>query len=173
MSISFSQASTARIEASRLEGIANRKQSVQVSLFGQWLSAYQADDEQLADFLVARFPEPLTTAFPLWLATKPLKNTDAPSTPFEMEAYAVPESAAAAAADVADERADDKYAEALRNNQRCDNYTVLTIAFATVLFSGALSGRMRRPIAQWALLGLGSVGFLVCAVLLLSFPQLV
>lgn len=170
MSISFSQASTARIEASRLEGIANRKTSVQVSLFGQWLSAYQTDDEQLADFLVARFPEPLATAFPAWLAERPLKNPDAPATPFEMEGYAVPETAAAAAAD---ERADAKFAEALRNNQRGDNYTVLTIAFATVLFFGALSGRMRRPVAQWALLGIGTVGFLVCAGLLLWFPKLV
>ena len=78
-----------------------------------------------------------------------------------------------AAAAAADERADAKFAEALRNNQRGDNYTVLTIAFATVLFFGALSGRMRRPVAQWALLGIGTVGFLVCAGLLLWFPKLV
>ena len=41
MSISFSQASTARIEAARLEGVSNRKQTVQVSLFTQWLEAYR------------------------------------------------------------------------------------------------------------------------------------
>jgi hypothetical protein len=43
----------------------------------------------------------------------------------------------------ADGHADDKFAEALRNNQRGDKYTVLTVASATVLFFGALSGRMR------------------------------
>ena len=56
MSISFSQASTARIEAARLEGVANRKQTIQVSLFTQWLQAYQDDDQQLADFLAVGSP---------------------------------------------------------------------------------------------------------------------
>src|SRR4051795_8227857 len=58
MSISFAQASTARIEAARLEGVANRKQTIQVSLFTQWLQAYQADDTTLTTFLEQRFPEP-------------------------------------------------------------------------------------------------------------------
>lgn len=170
MSISFSQASTARIEAARLEGVANRKVTIQVSLFTQWLQAYQAEDETLADFLENRFPEPLATTFPLWLEERPLVNADAPATPFEMPEYAIPELAAAAEAD---DRADAKFAEALRNNQRGDNYTVLTVAFATVLFFGALSGRMRTLRAQWAFLILGWVGFLVASSLLLTFPKLV
>jgi hypothetical protein len=169
MSISFSQASTARLEAARLEGVANRKQTIQVSLFTQWLQAYQADDETLTDFLEDRFPEPLATTFPLWLDTRPLVNEDAPATPFELPDYAIPELAAAAAAD---DRADAKFAEALRNNQRGDNYTVLTVAFATVLFFGALSGRMRSARAQWAFLALGGVGFLVASSLLVFFPKL-
>ncbi|RYJ05886.1 MAG: hypothetical protein EON52_09215, partial [Actinomycetales bacterium] len=37
MSISFSQASSARIEAARLDSDANRRVEVQVQLFGQWL----------------------------------------------------------------------------------------------------------------------------------------
>ena len=143
MSISFSQASTARIEAARLEGVANRKQTVQVSLFTQWLEAYQADDEELTDFLSERFPEPLASAFSAWVLTKPLKNPDAPATPFEMPGYVIPELEEAGRAD---DRADGKFAEALRNNQRGDNYTILTVAFAAVLFFGPLSGRMRSSV---------------------------
>jgi hypothetical protein len=170
MSISFSQASSARIEAARFESVANRKETIQVGLFTQWLQAYRAQDEELADFLVTRFPEPLATAFPDWLATKPLKNADAPSSPFDMPSYVLPELVESKASD---QRADQKFAEALRDNQRGDNYTVLTIGFATVLFFGALSGRMHRPRAQWALLALGSLGFVVLAGVLISFPKLV
>ena len=170
MSISFSQASTARIEAARLEGVANRKQTIQVSLFTQWLQAYQAKDDQLTDFLAARFPEPLATAFPAWIASKPLKNPDASPTPFEMPQYAIPELTASRAADL---RADGKYAEALRNNQRGDNYTILTVAFATVIFFGAISGRMRSARAQWAFLVLGYLGFVSAASLLIFYPKLV
>jgi hypothetical protein len=170
MSISFSEASSSRIAAARLEAAANRKQVVQVGLFTQWLQAYQMGDDQLTQFLEARFPEPLDTAFPVWLASKPLKNPDAAPTPFELEEYDIPELAASAEAD---QRADQRFAEALRNNQRGDNYTVLTIGFATVLFFGALAGRMRRPRAQWALLGLGCAGFLILAGMLVAFPKLV
>ncbi|MGB0098828.1 MAG: hypothetical protein WBP61_00975 [Nocardioides sp.] len=170
MSISFSQASTARLEAARLEGDANRKLTVQVSLFTQWLQAYQDDDAELADFLETRFPEPLATTFPLWAETQPLKNADAPSTPFEMEEYVVPELVAAADADA---RADAKFDEALENNQRGDNYTVLTVAFATVLFFGAISGRMRNPRAQWTMLVLGCIGFVAASSLLIAYPKLV
>src|SRR3954451_22544978 len=99
MSISFAQASTARIDAARMEGIANRKQTIQVSLFTQWLQAHQAHDEALTKFLTERFPEPLASAFPAWVATKPLITPGAPSTPFEMPQYVIPELVAAQAAD--------------------------------------------------------------------------
>lgn len=170
MSIAFTEASGARIAAARAEGDANRRAGIQVALFTQWLQAEQTDNEELAKTLVHRFPEPLDTAFDAWLATDPLDDPSAPASPFEMEEYAIPEIAEATAAD---ERADQKFAEALRNNQRADNYTVLTVAFATVLFFTALSGKMRSSRAQWALLALGLVGFLVTVVILLFYPVLV
>ncbi|MET8518723.1 hypothetical protein [Nocardioides sp. NPDC004968] len=170
MSISFSQASTNRIEAARLESTANRKLSVQVALFTQWLEAYQSGDTELTEFLQARFPEPLATVFPAWLDTRPLKDPDAPATPFDMEDYVIPESVQASEAD---KTADRKFRQALRNNQRGDNYTVLTIGFASVLFFAALSERMRRRNAQWALLCLGGVGFVILAVILMTFPKMI
>ncbi|MFD7072894.1 hypothetical protein ACFV9G_01680 [Nocardioides sp. NPDC059952] len=170
MSISFSQASTNRIQAARLESTANRKLSVQVSLFVQWLEAYQSGDTELTEFLEARFPEPLATVFPAWLDARPLKDPDAPATPFDMEEYVIPESVRASAAD---EAADRKFVQALRNNQRGDNYTVLTIGFACVLFFAAISERMRRRRAQWALLCIGGVGFLVLTIVLISFPKMI
>jgi hypothetical protein len=170
MSISFSQASSARIEAARLDAVANRRVTVQVQLFTQWLQAYQDRDQQLADFLEQRFPEPLATTFPLWLASRPLQNSQAPASPFEMAEYVVPELEQAKAADA---RADASFATALRNNQRGDDYTALTIAFATVLFFAALSGRLRRPRDGWILLGLGIAEFLVLVVIVATFPKLV
>ncbi|MBD8058309.1 hypothetical protein IC607_04920 [Cellulomonas sp. JH27-2] len=170
MSISFSQASSARIEANRYESVVNRKTSLQANLFAQWAAAYADKNTELADFLADRFPEPLKTAFPVWMASKPLQNPDAAPTPFDLPEYAIPE---AALATVADHRADAKYAEALRNNQRGDNYTVLTIVFASVLFFAAMSGRMKSPHGRDVLLGLGIVLFLVAASLLVFYPKLV
>jgi hypothetical protein len=170
MSIAFSQASGSRIEAVQLEGTADRKLTVQVQLFGQWLQAFQDGDDQLADFLVERFPEPLASAFPEWLASRPLVRSEAADSPFDLPSYQIPELQEAAEADA---RAGVRFAEALRHNQRSDNYTVLTVGFAAVLFFGAMAGRMKRPRSQWALLGLGLAGFCVLAALLLTYPKLV
>jgi hypothetical protein len=170
MSIAFSQASTARIEASRHEANANSQVTIQVSLFTQWLQAYQNKDKELTEFLQERFPEPLATAFAAWVATKPAQNADAPATPFAMPEYQLEERQLA---QESDQRADSKYQEALRNNQRGDNYTILTVAFAAVLFFGAISGRMRSLPAQWAMLGIGIIGFVVASSFLITFPKLV
>jgi hypothetical protein len=56
--------------------------------------------------------------------------------------------------------ADAKFAEALDFNQRRDNYTVLTVALAAVLFFAAISGRIQSRRSQWFLLGLGLLLFL-------------
>lgn len=170
MSISFSEASSARIEAARQDGTANRKLTVQVTLFTQWLDAYQGGDQELSTFLQTRFPEPLRTAFPVWLASEPLKNPDAAPTPFDQPDFVVAEQTAAQDADA---RADAKFDEALVYNDRGDEYTVLTVGLATVLFFAAMSGRMHQRRTQWVLLALAGVGFLVCTGLLLSFPKLI
>lgn len=170
MSISFSQASSARLEAGRQDGTANQKLTVQVTLFTQWLDAYQNGDEKLCTFLQARFPEPLKAAFPVWLASEPLKNPNAAPTPFSQPDFVIPESTAAKAADA---KADAKFDQALIYNDRADEYPVLTVGLATVLFFAAMSGRMHHRRTQWALLALAGVGFLLCTGLLISFPKLV
>jgi hypothetical protein len=170
MSIAFSQASTARIEAARLDGTANQRTALQVGLWTQWVDAVANDDEPRADFLQERFPEPLAAAHEEWLATQPLKSDDAPSSPFQMPSYVVEERLEAAEADA---RADAKFADALRNNQRGDNYTLLTVLFAAVLFFGAMSSRLDSMRSRWVLLGFGVVMALAGVTLLATFPKLV
>jgi hypothetical protein len=170
MSISFSQASSARIAAARSDGDANRRITVQVGLFTQWLQAAAAQDDELMRFLVPRFPEPLATAFSVWLATNPLTDPEAPSSPFVLPEYQLPE---ALEAEEMDARADAKFAQALAANAQGDRYTLLTVAFASVLFFAAISGRMRARRSQWALLGVGLVVFVAASAFLIAFPKLI
>jgi len=169
MSIAFSQASSARIEASRLDETGNVRISNQIGLWTQWVGADAAGETQLADFLVARFPEPLATAHRDWLGAHSA-TAGAPDSPFDMPSYVIPEKRAAAAADA---RADERFRTALANNQRSDNYTLLTVLFAAVLFFTAMSGRVSARRAQWVLLGTGLVLGAVGLVFLAAFPKLV
>ncbi len=170
MSISFSKASTARIEASRADGNANRQLTIQVQLYTQWIGAVAAGDEQQATYLVERFPEPLATAFAAWIATDPQNNPDAADSPFAMPEYVQPDAVAAAEADA---RADSLFQQALDNNQRGDNYTLLAVLFATVLFFAAISGRVKRELSAWLLLSFGLVLFVGSAAILLTYPKIV
>jgi hypothetical protein len=169
MSIAFSQASSTRIESASLDGTANVRTSNQIGLWTQWAAATSSGDAELAEFLADRFPEPLAAAHEDWLAAGGTR-ADAPASPFDMPSYVVPERTQAAEAS---DRAGALFQTALRNNQRGDNYTILTVLFATVLFFAALSGRVRALRAQQVLVGtamvLGSVG----VVLLAIFPKLI
>jgi hypothetical protein len=169
MSIAFSQASSARIESTRLDGAADVRTANQLGLFTQWAAATSSEDVPLATFLVERFPEPLAAAHEDWLAAGGL-DPEAPASPFDMPSYVLPERVEAAAAS---ERAGERFQTALRNNQRGDNYTVLTVLFATVLFFTAMSGRVRAVRSQQALLAMGVTLGAVGLVLLLTFPKLV
>ena len=169
MSIAFSEASSARIEAGRLDGAANVRVSNQLGLWTQWASATAGGNTQLASFLVDRFPEPLASAHRDWLAAGgPQQATYA--SPFDMPSYVLPEREQAQAADA---RAADRFSTALENNQRGDNYTILTVLFATVLFFTALSGRVTALAAQQLLLGVALVFAVVGIVFLAAFPKLV
>ncbi len=170
MSISFSQASTARIEASRLDGDANRVASIQVGLFTQWVRAFADGDDRETQYLESVFPEPLATAFQAWKAADPQANPDVPRTPFAMPEYRIPAEAQALAADA---RADGKFADALAFNQRSDNYTILTVLFAAVLFFGSLTARARRRSVQHVFLGMAIVLLVSATAFLVSFPKLV
>jgi hypothetical protein len=168
MSIAFSQASGERIKAVVVEDTANRRITVQVGLFSAWLQASSVDNQKLMDTLAARFPEPLATAFPAWLATDPFVNPNAPQSPFEMPEFRVPETDEALALN---DKADALFEKALEDNRRGDNYTLLVVAFATVLFFAAISGRLKGRRYQWAVLIVGLVVFTIAAGILLSLPK--
>jgi hypothetical protein len=169
MSIAFSEASSSRIEAARADGAGNVRTSNHIGLWTQWAAAVGAGEPDLADFVAERFPEPLATAHQDWLAAGGTAE-GAPDSPFDMPSYVLPEKVAAAAADA---RADVRFASALTNNQRSDNYTILTVLFAAVLFFSAMSSRASDYRSQRALLVIGMLLGVVGIGLLLSFPKLI
>ncbi|MGY1806167.1 hypothetical protein ACI8AF_02225 [Blastococcus sp. SYSU D00669] len=169
MSIAFSQASSARIEAARADATAHSRLTNQVGLWTEWVVAEGTGNPALAAFVADRFPEPLATAHQEWLAAGGA-TPGAPESPFQLPSYVLPEALAAAAAD---ERADGLFATALENNQRSDNYTILTVLFAAVLFFSAMSGRARAYRSQRLLLGTGLLLGVVGLFFLATFPKLV
>ncbi|MBD8079543.1 hypothetical protein IF651_10800 [Cellulosimicrobium arenosum] len=165
MSIRFSEASSARIESIDLASEARDVTAIDLAIYLQWFDARAAGDTELAEYVQARFTPEFVVAFDDWQA-----GGETLRSPFAEASY-VPEGRAEAAA--ASTRAEAKFAAALRSNQRGDDYALLTVLFALVLFFVALSERHTERWAGWYLLGAGMVVGAVGVGILVSFPVLV
>ena len=159
MSIAFSQASSNRIKASDAASASRDAFQLDALVFSEWLLADHAGDTEQAAYLESLFSDQLEVAFAAWdRKTK---------TPFGLPEY-VPAGTEQAAEYT--EKADAAYALALVNNQRGDNYSLLTVMFALVLFLTAMSQRKGPDWAQRTLLVVAIVVAVAGVVILATFP---
>lgn len=181
---SYSEAGARRIEASQASDLAAQQSTVDVVTFTQWLAAlereglldvedppatsYTPDPELVSGFLYERFRPEFKVAVDAWVATRPYDNAEAPPTPFVMAEYEV---AATGEADRLARAADRSAATARQANQRSDNYVLVTILFATVLFFAGVSSKMDTARARIILLALGSTLLVTSSIVLVLFPK--
>jgi hypothetical protein len=157
----------ARIEASRASDLANAQTEVDVATFSQWVNAYARRESTLADFYFKRFRKEFKPAVNAWLATRPLRNPDAPLTPFAMSQYRL---AATADAEQLDRRAEELTDQVRRNIQRSTNYVLGVVLFAVALFFAGMSTKLGSPGPRKALLVVGCLVFLVGAAWIATSP---
>lgn len=171
MSIAFSQASSARIQANRAAGEATGARQVDLSIYALWVQMKAAGNEAAAKYVRDRFTDRFRVAFDDWVALGGIRDPEqGPKSPFALPTYVAPGASEQVELDA---RADAKFEEALRNNQRGDNYTILSVLFAVVLFSSAMATRFANPRLQYGMLTFASAAFVGGVVFLLSFPKLV
>ncbi|WP_194409473.1 hypothetical protein [Microbacterium cremeum] len=162
MSIAFSQASSSRIQAASAAGEARSAEQFDLTVYAQWVVATADGKTELAQYIEDRFTPHFATAFDAWQDDGMAENG-----PFAREEYVPP---GQVEAEELNARADAKFAEALADNQRGDNYSLLTVLFALVLFLTAMS---QRDVKTWigrALLGLAIAVDIVAIVILFTFP---
>jgi hypothetical protein len=171
MSIAFSQASSARVQANLAAIQASQALQADLTIYTTWVQLKAAKNEPAAAYVAQRFTPRFRVVFDQWVALGGLTDpTKAPPSPFALASYVPPGTQEQAALDA---RANAKYVEALRNNQRGDNYTLLGVLFALVLFFAAMATRFANRRLQLGMLAFASVAFLLGVVFLISFPKLV
>lgn len=146
----------ARLESTRASNLANAQAQVDVAVFTQWVDAYAKGETQLRDFYFKRFRPEFKPAVVAWIATKPLKNPDAPLTPFVMPQYEV---AAELEARRLDAESESSAAIVRRDVQRATNYVLAVVLFAVSLFFAAMSTKLADPLLRKVVLGSGWVVF--------------
>ncbi len=147
----ITEAERNQAESTRASIVGNQMMQIDIALFLDWLLAYQSGNAALADFYEERFPAHLRTAFDAWVASDPLGNPDAPSDPFRMAEYVVPQLRDAARFD---EAAGAAFVAAEHADAMSQQYVLATILVALVLFFGGISTKAPRRSVQIALLGI-------------------
>jgi len=163
----YFEASAAQIEASQNENQARQRTTVHVGLFSNYLNALAEDNAELAEFYYTRFPQELRSATDAWLATNPLDDANAPSSPFDMPQYQLAEEVEAARYAAL---ATEKFDAANDADEHADNYVLLTVIFATVLFFSGISGKFQWQVLDAAVLSIAVIVLLIGLVLLLQMP---
>lgn len=161
------RANALRIDSAKAAGLANSQTQIDVATFTQWVNAYGLKETELADFYFKRFRPEFKPAVDAWVATRPLKNPEAPPTPFAMPQYKLQ---ARADAGRLDAQAELRSAEVRRNIQRASNYVLGVVLFASALFFAGMSTKLTTPRLRVAMLAIGCAVFLLTAVWIASSP---
>ena len=133
------RANALRIESAKAAGLANTQTEIDVATFTQWVNAYAQKQTRLTDFYFKRFRKEFRPAVKAWVATRPLKNPNAPLTPFAMPQYKL---AARAEAERLDAEAEVYAAEVRADIQRASNYVLGVVLFASALFFAGMSTKL-------------------------------
>ncbi|UNK72362.1 hypothetical protein [Microbacterium sp. H1-D42] len=162
MSIAFSQASSARVQAAAAASEAQAARQYDLTIYTQWVLAEHSGDASLMRFIEERFSPQFTVAFDAWRKS----DRDALG-PAAMKEYVLP---GAVEAKELSARADAKFSDALAFNQRGDNYSLMTVLFALVLFFAALSQSQKVEWRRWTFLILGLLLGIVGVAFVSTFP---
>ncbi len=157
----------ARVESTRESDLANSQAQIDVAVFIQWADAYASGKKLLRDFYFERFRPEFKPAVVAWIATRPLKNPNAPLTPFAMPQYT---SAAREESARLETQADAWAATARRNVQRSTNYVLGVVLFAAALFFAGMSTKLASRRLCVAMLTIGAVVFIGTLLWIASSP---
>jgi len=163
----FFEAMSAGLGSAQLANQANQLNALNINLFVEWSAASSQGNQELADFLYERFPPELKTAMDAWLATNPLVNPDAPASPFAMPQYAPQE---LEESNRFSRMADGFFEQASEENEISDQYVLLTVMFASVLFFAGVSGKFASQVIDLVMLVFAVIVFMVGVVILFTYP---
>ena len=184
-SIAFAEAGAARTESTRADTRAGQQAQVDVAVFIQWLNAvnednrdgvielpqagatYQPTQGTLSGFIFDRMRDEFRPALDAWIATSPFRSPDAPPTPFVMQEYRLE---AAQAADELLATSEMRANDARSHNQQADDYVLMAVIFASVLFFVGLSSKLKNPRSGVAILLIGIALFVAAAITESTFP---
>lgn len=168
MTIDFSAANASRTEASIESDVAVQEISYDATIFSDAMDAYyRGRQDELLYIRENLLRVEFKTAVDAWLATDPANNPNAPKTPFDMPEYT--NEHLEKSIELQNE-AQEKVESAKENNQNSDNYVLLTVIFASVLFFAGISTKFKGERIRIMTVLFGYAVFIYGFVRVLQYP---
>jgi len=164
---SYSAAAAARTESVRQSNLATAQRQVDVASFIAWLQAYAGDETGLLDFYEARFRPEFKPAFDAWLNSVPTGSVP-DGTPLSRPEYVL---AAQTSADQLQAQADSLSADARTSNQLSDNFVLIVVLMASVLFFAGVGTKFKGQGVRRMMISLATIVFVVGLIAIFSLPQ--
>jgi hypothetical protein len=130
-STNYNQANALRVESARESTQAGQQVGLDVALFMAWVNAKALSNDRLAEFYNQRFRPEFRQLFDAWLATNPLINPQAGSTPFDLPGYRTEHGQHARDLETQSKAL---FEAGHHANHIADTYVLGTVLLATVLF---------------------------------------
>jgi hypothetical protein len=163
--------SNAAVRASREQAVntlaALQWRAFDASMVITYMQAKVETNQALEGFLEGRFRPDMKPALAAWLQLDPLNNPSAPNSPFQMAEYGQKGAAETARLQAV---ADEAMKAAREARQYSDNYVLLTVMFASVLFFGGIARAFDSRVLRSVLVVLAVVLFLATLCGLLTMP---
>ena len=161
------EAGALRAEANRSSSIFAAQIGIDVQLWTVWLLQAQEQDRLAMDFLEERFREEFKPAFTAWLALTPVGEPP-PGTPFELEEYQPQERTNAVRLL---EEAEVASASARDSNQLGDNFVLMAVIMASVLFFAGVGTKFKGRGVRLMMITIALLLFTGGLIVILSLPQ--
>ena len=163
----FSASGAKRTEATQYNSIFAAQAQIDVMTWISFLEHYQVGDKRGAAFLRERFRDEFKPAFDAWVAQVPAGQVP-PGTPFDLPQYQ-PE--ARRRANELNAEAEALASTAREANQIGDNFVLVAVIMASVLFFAGVGTKVRARGVRLFMLSVGTVLFLGGVWFMLSMPQ--
>jgi len=164
---SAAEAGALRTEAARASSFYGAQVGIDVQLWTLWLEQASIENQSGMDYVAARYRDEFKPAFDAWLALAP-PGGQSPGTPFDMEEWQ-PEQAATA--DRLIEEADAAGASARESNQIGDNFVLMAVIMASVMFFAGVGTKFKGRGVRLMMISVALVLFIGGLIVILSLPQ--
>jgi hypothetical protein len=164
---SYSAAAAKRTEATQQNSIFAAQAQIDVMSWITYLEHLQAGDQRGAAFLRDRFRQEFKPAFDAWMA-QATPDAYPPGTPFDLPQY---QPAARRSANQLNAEAEEHAAAARRANQLSDNFVLVAVVMASVLFFAGVGTKVKARGTRLFMLVAGFVLFVTGVWFMLSMPQ--